>query len=116
MLLSPEIALLDNFKVKVLQDQAFQQRLVLVIIDEAHVISEWGQHWRKLYSQVGLLRDLIDKSVPWLSCSATLNPVILAEVIDLCRFNPDFHIQYSLIDQPNITSKIRSIQYPILIF
>ena len=89
MLLSPEIALSDNFKAKVLQDQAFQQRLVLVAIDEAHVVSEWGQHWRKSYSQVGLLRDLIDKSVPWLSCSATLDPVMLAEVIDLCRFNPD---------------------------
>ena len=64
MLLSPEIALLDNFKVKVLQDQAFQQWLILVAIDEAHIVSEWDQHWRKSYSQVGLLWDLIDKSVP----------------------------------------------------
>ena len=103
MLLSPEITLSDNFKAKVLQDQAFQQRLVLVAIDKAHVISEWGQHWRKSYSQVGLLRDLIDKSVPWLSCSATLDPVMLAEAIDLCGFDPDVRIQRSSIDRPNIT-------------
>jgi len=37
--LSAEIALSDKFK-KVLQDQDFQQHLVLVAIDEVHVVSE----------------------------------------------------------------------------
>jgi len=43
VLLSPEIALSNKFK-KILQDQNFQQHLVLVAIDEVHVVSEWGQH------------------------------------------------------------------------
>ena len=50
--------------------------------------------------------------MPWLSCSATLDPVMLAEVIDLCRFNPDVRIQRSPVDRPDITFKIRSIQHP----
>src|SRR6266516_5586053 len=80
VLLSPEIALSDRCKTKVLYDQAFPDHLVLVAIDELHVVSDWGQHWRSSYSRLALFRDLIDTPVPWLGCSATLDPVTLAEV------------------------------------
>src|SRR3954449_1003515 len=74
VLLSPEIALSERFKTKVLYDQAFRDHLVLVAIDELHVVSEWGQHWRNSYSRLTMLRDIIDRPVPWLGCSATLDP------------------------------------------
>jgi len=65
VLLSPEIALSERFKTKVLYDQAFRDHLVLVAIDELHVVSDWGQHWRSSYGRLALLRDLIDRTVPW---------------------------------------------------
>jgi superfamily II DNA helicase RecQ len=113
VLLSPEIALSERFKKKVLYDQAFRNHLVLVCIDELHVVSEWVQHWRNSYSQLALLRDQIGKSVPWLGCSATLDPVTLAEVRDLSGFDPSVRIQYTSIDRPDITLTIRLIQHPI---
>jgi superfamily II DNA helicase RecQ len=64
VLLSPEIVLSERFKTKVLYDQAFRDHLVLVAIDELHVVSDWGQHWRNSYSRLTLLRDLIDRPVP----------------------------------------------------
>ncbi len=113
VLLSPEIALSHRFKNKVLQDQAFQQHLVLVAIDEVHVISEWGQHWRDSYSQLALLRDLIDRPVPWLGCSATLDPVMLAEVRELCGFDPLVRIQRTSINRPDIALEIRFTQHAV---
>ncbi|KAH6974080.1 P-loop containing nucleoside triphosphate hydrolase protein, partial [Ilyonectria destructans] len=111
VLLSPEIALSERFKTEVLYDQAFQDHLVLVAIDELHVVSEWGLRWRSSYSGLALLRDLISRSVPWLGCSATLDPVTLAEVRDLSGFDPSVRIQRTSIDRPNITFEIQAIQY-----
>jgi superfamily II DNA helicase RecQ len=113
VLLSPEIALSERFKTKVLHDQAFRDHLVLVAIDELHVVSEWGQRWRSSYSRLALLRDLIGRSVPWLGCSATLDPVTLVEVRDLCGFDPSVRIQRTSIDRPDITFAIQPIQHPM---
>ena len=111
VLLSPEIALSERFKTKVLYDQAFRDHLVLVAIDELHVVSEWGQHWRGSYSRLALLRDLIGRSVPWLGCSATLDPVTLVEIQGLCGFDPCARIQRASIDRPDITFAIQRIQH-----
>jgi superfamily II DNA helicase RecQ len=113
VLLSPEIALSERFKTKVLYDQAFRDHLVLVAIDELHVVSEWGQRWRSSYSQLALLRDVIDRRVPWLGCSATLDPVTLPEVRDLCGFDSSVRIQRTSIDRPDIMFTIRTMQHPI---
>lgn len=111
MLLSPEIALSERFKTEVLYDQGFQDHLVLVAIDELHVVSEWGLRWRTPYSQLALLRDIVSRPVPWLGCSATLDPVTLAEVRDLSGFDPGVHIQRTSIDRPDITFAIQAIQH-----
>ncbi len=112
VLLSPEIALSNKFK-KVLQDQNFQQHLVLVTIDEVHVVSEWDQHWRGSYSRLALLRDLIDRSVPWLGCFATLDSVMLTEIQELCGFDPITRIQRTSIDRPDIRLAIRCTQQSV---
>lgn len=50
--------------------------------------------------------------MPWLGCSAILDPVILAEVRDLSKFDLSVCIQYTSIDRPDIKFAIRAIQYP----
>ena len=113
VLLGPEIALSERFKTKVLYDQTFRDHLVLVVIDEIHVVSDWSQYWRSSYSRLALLRDLIDTPVPWLGCSTILDPVTLAEVRDLSGFDPSIRIQHISIDRPDITFAIQPIRYPM---
>jgi superfamily II DNA helicase RecQ len=113
VLLSPEIALSDRFKTEVLYNQAFRDHFVLVAIDELHVVSEWGQRWRNSYNRLALLRDQIGNHVPWLGCSATLDPVTLAEVRDLCGFDKAVHIQRTSIDRPDITFEIWAMQHSL---
>ena len=60
-----------------------------------------------------LLRRLIDKRVPWLGCSTTLDLVMLTEVRDLCRFDPAVRIQHTSINRPDIALSIRPMQYAI---
>jgi superfamily II DNA helicase RecQ len=77
------------------------------------VVSDWGQHWRSSYSRLVLLRDLIERPVPWLGCSATLDPVTLAKVRDLSGFDSSVRIQRTSIDRPDIMFAIRPIQHSI---
>jgi superfamily II DNA helicase RecQ len=58
----------------------FTKTFMLYGFDEAHCISQWGDKFRKIYSDVGKLRSLFPPSVPFLAVSATLPPHILAQV------------------------------------
>ena len=91
MFLSPEIIISDAF-ITVLQDQSFQKRLVLIAVDELHVVAEWSG-WRPAYGKLNVLRDLIDPGVPWFGTSATLDPEMLTKVQRLVEFQSETIIQ-----------------------
>ncbi|KAF5130567.1 Werner syndrome ATP-dependent helicase [Metarhizium anisopliae] len=116
VLLSPELALSETFKTKVLRDPLFQQRLALVAIDEAHVVWEWGESFRTHYSQLVVLRSFIPRVVPWLACSATLDPQTLAKVQELCGFDSSVFIQRNSIDRPDIFIDVKRIMHLLTTF
>lgn len=87
---------------------AFAKQILALVIDEAHCISQWGDKFRKSYSQLGTLRAFVPAKVPILATSATLPPTILAQVektllMDLAF---TFHVNRGT-DRPNITWFIR---------
>ena len=52
----------------------------LIVIDEAHCISEWGHDFRPEYLQIGeLLTDLAGSAV--MACTATATPVVRDEIV-----------------------------------
>lgn len=109
VLVSPEIALSDPF-LEILQDQRFQKRLVLVAIDELHIVDQWGT-FRKPYSQLAILRDRIDRRVPWFGTSATLDPIMLEQVKKLVGFAPDVKVIRTSMDRPDIRFIIQPMQH-----
>lgn len=111
VLVGPEIVLSARFKA-ILNDPTFRSKLVLVAIDEAHVVWEWGGSFRKHYSQLVVLRSLIPGTVPWLACSATLDPQTLAKVRELCGFDANVYIQRSSVDRPDIFISLKQIEHP----
>lgn len=116
VLLGPELALSETFKTKVLRDPLFQQKLALVAIDEAHVVWEWGESFRTHYSQLVVLRSFIRRTVPWLACSATLDPQTLLKVQELCGFDSSVFIQRNSVDRPDIFIAVKQIIHPVSTF
>jgi hypothetical protein len=110
--LGPEIALSAAFR-KVLQDDNFQSQLVLVAIDELHVVEDWGADWRTSYSSLSDLRGLIRRDVPWFGTSATLDPATLEKIKISAGFASDVKVLRTLIDRPDIALHIRPIAHPI---
>ncbi|KIK78134.1 hypothetical protein PAXRUDRAFT_164828, partial [Paxillus rubicundulus Ve08.2h10] len=80
ILTSPKMCLLHDSFCKLLGDTKLSSMLTAVVVDKAHCISQWGMKFHPKYAKLGTLRALIPTQVPFLITSATLPPLVLADV------------------------------------
>ena len=60
-------------------------RVSMLVVDEAHCISQWGYDFRPAYLQIAELRQLIPADVPVLALTATATPKVVEDIQDkLC--------------------------------
>jgi superfamily II DNA helicase RecQ len=105
ILLSPELAVGDKFH-NTATYPGLKERLALVVVDEAHLVSQWGKDFRKEYARVGQLRSLFGNSVPWFACSATLDTETLEKVKKGIGFDEDVTIMRTSIDRPELAIRL----------
>jgi superfamily II DNA helicase RecQ len=101
LLISPELAIGERFHATATHP-AFKERLGLVVVDEAHLVSLWGRDFRTDYAKLGLLRSLFGRHVPWFACSATLNATALKTLKQGLGFGDDVCIMRTSIDRPEL--------------
>lgn len=78
LLISPERLANRDFQDKVLS--RIGRTAGLVVVDEAHCISDWGHDFRPDYRRVKKVLDLLPNSVPVLGCTATANTRVTEDV------------------------------------
>ncbi|KIJ15178.1 hypothetical protein PAXINDRAFT_12087 [Paxillus involutus ATCC 200175] len=111
ILTSPEMCLLhDSFR-KLLSDAKLSSMLTAVVVDEAHCISQWGTKFRPEYAKLGTLRALMPTQVPFLITSATLPPLVLADVQTKVHIqtSTSYHVDVGT-DRPNISWEVRRMK------
>jgi superfamily II DNA helicase RecQ len=87
-----------------MRSSKFTEDVAVIVGDEAHCISQWGAHFRKRFAELGRLRSYVPTTVPFLATSATLPPLVLADVQDKLRFSADNTLPVNLgNDRLNIT-------------
>lgn len=98
---------------KILSSKKFASSLGLIVVDEAHVITQWGgkendDKFREQYSKLDKLRTLGAMGVPILATSATLTPQVLAEVRETLHIeeSKSFHLNLGN-DRANIRQEVR---------
>ncbi|KIL55563.1 hypothetical protein M378DRAFT_134069 [Amanita muscaria Koide BX008] len=79
ILTSPEMCLKHPQFRKWLLSKENTDKIMAVIIDEAHCISQWGGDFRPSYAQLEKLRSFMPPNIPVLLTSATLPPAALSE-------------------------------------
>jgi superfamily II DNA helicase RecQ len=87
--MSPEMCLSHPPFSKLMRSRNFTEDVAAIISDEAHCISPWGECFRKAFGELGRLRSFVSMTVPFLATSATLPPLVLADVQDKLRFSAD---------------------------
>ncbi|MEI2779386.1 MAG: RecQ family ATP-dependent DNA helicase [Tetrasphaera sp.] len=78
LLVSPERLNNPRFREEQLPDLA--RRCGLLVVDEAHCISDWGHDFRPDYRRIKDLLDSLDAQVPVLATTATANARVVADV------------------------------------
>ncbi|MDQ3811194.1 MAG: ATP-dependent DNA helicase [Chloroflexota bacterium] len=80
----------------------------LLVVDEAHSISEWGHSFRPAYLALGQAIELIGRPTV-LALTATASPLIRKEIIERLRLrDPDIVVQG--IDRPNLSFEVVRVE------
>ncbi len=86
VLISPERLANQEFRSDVLP--VIGNRCGLLVIDEAHCISDWGHDFRPDYRRLVRVLDLLPSGVPVLCCTATANDRVVADIT--AQLGPEF--------------------------
>jgi len=78
LLISPERLANEGFTSRVLP--AIERTIGLLVIDEAHCISDWGHDFRPDYRRISRLLPVVGADVPVLATTATANDRVVADV------------------------------------
>lgn len=78
----------------------------LVVIDEAHCISQWGYDFRPSYLNISKLRK-IHPDAPFLALTATATPEVVKDICDKLHFRQGHKIFKKSFSRPNIQYIVR---------
>ena len=81
-------------------EEVRRARPSLMVVDEAHCISEWGHDFRPDYLRLGAVADSIGRPVV-LALTATASPPVREEIVDRLGMR-DPLVQISGFDRPNL--------------
>ena len=92
-----------------LEDEAFIRvlqaaRVSLLVIDEAHCISQWGHDFRPAYLNISATADLLDNP-PVMALTATATDDIVADISKQLRLRDPVLVRLG-IDRPNLAFKV----------
>ncbi|MDE6179184.1 MAG: RecQ family ATP-dependent DNA helicase [Duncaniella sp.] len=78
----------------------------LLVIDEAHCISQWGYDFRPSYLRIADLRGRLPEGVPVLALTASATPEVQADIMDKLGMRDGQRFALSF-DRPNLSYIVR---------
>ena len=78
----------------------------LLVVDEAHCISQWGYDFRPPYRRIAALRDKIPASVPCMALTATATENTIRDIQEKLAFRPGARVFKASFVRPNLTYEV----------
>ena len=102
LLVSPERLANDDFRANWLAPVA--ERIALLVVDEAHCISDWGHDFRPDYQRIAGLMPRLSADASVLAATATANARV---VDDLCRqLGPGLEVDRGPLARPSLILQV----------
>jgi ATP-dependent DNA helicase RecQ len=99
----------ERINTKVFLAKASRMNLSIVVIDEAHCISQWGYDFRPSYLKIATLRDFISDKVPFLALTASATPQVVDDIQNKLLFKKK-NILRTSFNRKNISYLVRTIE------
>lgn len=81
----------ERLKTKIFRERFKLMNIALIVVDEAHCVSEWGHDFRPSFLEIAELREL-QPSVPVMALTATATPKVRIDIIQQLKLrNPIVH-------------------------
>jgi superfamily II DNA helicase RecQ len=93
-----------------LQSSSFRERLILVAIDEIHLMKNWSS-WRSDYERLNELRNILSRIVLFFAISAILKDQLTAQLVDTLRFNVDVKVIKKFVNKKDLFFSIQQIHH-----
>jgi superfamily II DNA helicase RecQ len=106
------MSLNEKFHKTVLRSKFIDDNAISEIVDEGHCMSEWGEDFRPEYSKLGTLRPRLPGGLPICVASATMPPLVKAEVTTKLGISGD-HVDIAISNEkPNAALSVRTLHHP----
>ena len=79
----------ERINSKLFKERIKKMNIALVVVDEAHCISEWGHDFRPAYRNIIQLKDYIS-DVPILALTATAKPTVASDILSNLELDEPF--------------------------
>ena len=99
----------ERISTRIFQGKASRLNLSLVVIDEAHCISQWGYDFRPSYLKIASLRDYISDKVPFLALTASATPQVTEDIMEKLSFRKKNVLRTSFY-RKNISYLVRKVE------
>ena len=106
LLISPERLANERFRDQVLADVA--ERIALLVIDEAHCISDWGHDFRPHYRLIERIVRVLPPNLRLLATTATANARVMADLEAI--LGPNLQVLRGDLDRPSLA--LQTIRMP----
>jgi ATP-dependent DNA helicase RecQ len=104
MYVSPE-----RISTRLFQARVSKLNLSIVVIDEAHCISQWGYDFRPSYLRIAQLRDHISADVPFLALTATATAPVIEDIVNKLEFRSR-NVYSTSFKRSNISYLVRNVE------
>lgn len=99
----------ERFRKSEFRDVIGHRKIVLLAIDEAHCISEWGHDFRPDYTRVGEIRESLGNPTT-IALTATATPDVQADIILQLNLEPnEVKLFHEGIDRPNLSLDVTQV-------
>lgn len=99
LLIAPERLANERFRTQVLA--ALATRVSLMVVDEAHCISDWGHDFRPHYRLIERVARRLPANMRLLATTATANDRVVSDLRDV--LGPDLHVVRGDLHRPSLT-------------
>ena len=108
LLISPERLNNTSFRANVLPE--LLNRTGLLVVDEAHCISDWGHDFRPDYRRIARIIDRLPDGVPVLCTTATANDRVVDDIVE--QLGRDLAVHRGTLDRESLALAVVDVPDP----